>query len=338
MNFYQSELRTYINAKIFLKPAFNVDFNWSSYQVICKEKKILWIIFVWFQVLWLDSWIFSDTLTIQQCKESLLQWAKNYYQGKKYIALYIQCWFTTVLIKNKVVHLKTNEQACITEYEKTKKTSDNQMISRGLRKSKKHNLPDSTIIIDLTRSSDELWNELGRNTKDKIKKTEKLIQKGELSFRCSYEVSDYDLFFDLYCKTAGNKWFGAITSWMRERLKKSALDEWFSRLFVITDNSWNVVSAAFCLLEDNILTYLYGANDRKYGNAWVSQYLHRYIIQYALKADLKCYDLLGASWLWVQNDRLEKVTQFKMWFWGQKIEYSWSWDLVINKILYWLYK
>lgn len=336
-NFYQSPLRIHINRDIFLKPAFQVDFEWKSYQVICKEKKILWVILVRFQILWIDSWLISDNQTMQSFKESVLQWANSYYNGKKYITLYIQCWFTNVLVKNNVSRLKANEQACISEYITIKKKSDNQKLSRGLKQSRKHNLPDSTIVIDLSRSHDQLWSDVWRNTKEKIKKTEKLIQKGELLFRCSYEVLDYDLFFDLYCKTAGNKWFGAITLWMREKLKKIALDKWFSRLFIISDTSWVAVSAAFCILENNVLTYLYGANDRRYGNAWVSQYLHRNIIQYAQDNAIRYYDLLWASGLGSKNDRLEQVTQFKLGFGWEKLEYAWSRDLVVNRIAYRMY-
>lgn len=336
-NFYQSLLWTHINRDIFLKPAFQVGFEWKSYQVICKEKKILWVILVRFQVLWIHSWLISDSQTMKLFKESLLQWAKSYYHGKKYIALYIQYWFTNILVKNKVSDLKQNENAYISEYETIKNMSDNQKLSRGLKQSKKHNLPDSTIIIDTSKSYDELRSEVWRNTKEKIKKTEKLIQKGELLFRCSNEVSDYDSFFDLYCKTAGDKWFWAITLWMRERLKQSALNEWFSRLFIILDASWVAVSAAFCILEDNVLTYLYGANDRRYGNAWVSQYLHRNIIQYAQDNAIPYYDLLWASGLGSKNDRLEQVTQFKLGFGWEKLEYAWSRDLVVNPIAYRIY-
>jgi lipid II:glycine glycyltransferase (peptidoglycan interpeptide bridge formation enzyme) len=115
------------------------------------------------------------------------------------------------------------------------------------------------------------------------------------------------------------------------------LDKWFSRLFIITDASWIVVSAAFCILEENVLTYLYGANDRRYGNAWVSQYLHRHIIQYAQDNAIPYYDLLWASGLGSKNDRLEQVTQFKLGFGWEKLEYAWSRDLVVNPIAYRMY-
>lgn len=274
---------------------------------------------------------------MQWFKELVLWWAKKFYHGRKFISLYIQCGFTDILVKNKVSDLKQNENAYISEYETIKKISDNQKLSRGLKQSKRHNLPDSTIVIDTSKSYDELWSEVWRNTKEKIKKAEKLIQKGELLFCCSCEVSDYDSFYKLYCKTAGNKWFWVITPWMREKLKKSALNEWFGRLFIITDASWILVSAAFCLLENGVLTYLYGANDRRYGNVWVSQYLHRNITQYAQDNAICYYDLLWASGLGNKNDRLEQVTQFKLGFGWEKLEYAWSRDLVVNRIAYRMY-
>lgn len=336
-NLYQSPLRIHINKDIFVKPAFFVDFNWKCYQVICKEKKILWIIFVRFQVLWIHVWLISDSQAMQSFKKLLLAEAKNYYHGKKYLSLYIQYWFTNVLVKNNVSQLKMNEQVCIDEYEKIKKISDNQKLSRGLKQSKKHNLPDSTIIIDLSKSKELLRSEVWKNTREKIKKAEKLIQKWELFFEHSVHSSDYDLFYNLYCKTAWNKWFGAITLWMRERLKKSALEEDFGRLFIIKNSSWELISAAFCIIENNVLTYLYGANNRSYGNVWVSQFLHRSIIQYANNNSIHYYDLLWVSGLGSKHDRLEQVTQFKLGFGGEKLEYGGSRDLVCNNFAYWIY-
>lgn len=333
-NFYQSTLWTHINKDIFLKPAFSVDFKWNTYQVICKEKKILWVILVRFQVLWIESWLFKGESDIAHFQKSITQWAKSYYIWKNFYTLYIQCGFTDILVTNSVIHLKNHESECIELFFKEKKISDNQKLSRGLRQSKKHNLPDSTIIINLAESKETLRSEIWKNTKEKIKKAEKLIQKWELKFDYSTDASDYDLFFDLYCKTAWSKGFGAITEWMRDRLKKSALEEDFARLFVVKDASWELISAAFCILQNNSLTYLYGANSRSYGNAWVSQFLQRNIIMYAKDNDIGYYDFLWASALWSNGDRLQQVTQFKLGFGWEKLEYAWSRDLITNNLLY----
>gem|GEM_PF-6840124 len=40
-NFYQSQLRKDVNSSVFAKPCFEVLYDNVSYQVICKDKKIL---------------------------------------------------------------------------------------------------------------------------------------------------------------------------------------------------------------------------------------------------------------------------------------------------------
>lgn len=86
----------------------------------------------------------------------------------------------------------------------------------------------------------------------------------------------------------------------------------YGKLFLIKDKDNNLISGALCLRDDNRLIYLYGANDRRYGNAGLSQYLHSYIMQYTHENGIKSYDFLGVSRIGTSGDRLEKITQFKM--------------------------
>ena len=109
------------------------------------------------------------------------------------------------------------------------------------------------------------------------------------------------------------------------------------KLFLITDQESKLISGALCLHDRENLIYLYGANDRRYGNAGISQYLHAYIIEYAHQNKIAHYDLLGASRVGTNGDWLEKITQFKSGFGGDKVEYAWSWDLPFNKFAYWIY-
>lgn len=338
-NFYQSPLWQHINNNIFQKPAFQVEFDWNVFQVICKEKKIFWIVVVWFQLLWIQ---YLDKKWLNELKTEVLSKAKAYYDGRRYIALFIQLGFADIIMENNVADIKKQEDILSDAFQIIKKSYDNDKLSLWLRPSKKRNLPDATITVDLYKTTQDIWNNMGKNTKEKIKKAERLISNWTLLCEQTQEENWYDDFFQLYRKTADTKWFGAITPRMRSRLKLEALQKWYGKLFVVkttqtSSQTEELVSGALCLQDGDNLIYLYGANDRRYGNSGVSQYLHWKIIQYAQEAGLRTYDLLWASWLWAQHDRLEKVTQFKMGLGDSKIEYGWSRDLVLSRVWYFIY-
>jgi lipid II:glycine glycyltransferase (peptidoglycan interpeptide bridge formation enzyme) len=335
-NLYQSLLRQDINRDIFQKPVFDIYFQEQRYQIICKEKKKWGVIFVRFQLLGIHSDILQKSnATI--LKKEILKRANVFYAWRLYIPVYIQLWCIDILHETKVNELKLHEQDCIDEFQIIKNISNNQKEELGLKQSKKHNLPDSTIVINLNKTKEDLRADISKNTKEKIKKAEKLIISSKFLVLSSTIEANYDDFYDLYKKTGDNKWFGVVTPSMRERLKRDAIARWYSKLFIIRNEAWNLVSGAFCIQDGDVLIYLYGANDRSVGNLGISQYLHRYIIQHAKEIWLKWYDFLGASWLGLENDWLAKVTQFKMWFGGEKLEYAGSRDLVLNKLAYWVY-
>ncbi len=337
INFYQSTLRKHINADIFCKPCFTINYQWVDYQVVCKEKYTLWWIVVWYQILWVHSRIFADTQSVDLFKQCVVAQAHNYYKWKKFLSLFIQCGFTNILVENSVWSIKHNEQEITEQFQSIKNQINTTYQSLWLKPAHKHNLPDATIIIDLDQSIEHIRSDIGKNTKEKIKKTEKMIKQGELVHSLANSLDEVDLFYKLYTKTAETKWFGSITTTMREKLKQSAINEWFGRVFLIKNTIWEVISGAFCIGYEDTLIYLYGANDHQYGNKGVSQYLHRMIIQYAKVQWYSVYDFLWVSWLWSTNDRLAKVTQFKMGFGGAKLEYGGSWDIPLHSVGYRVY-
>ncbi len=333
-NFYQSALWKKINSELFLKPTFEVDFQDHIYQVICKEKKIFWIIVVRFQVLGSDKTLFRSLYEFQK---SLLNAAKIYYQGKKFYPIYIQLGCTQVILQYWVQEYKTNSQIINDQFKESYSLFLKQNITPVLLPSSKHNLPDATIVIDCSIDRDALMSNISKNTKEKIKKAKKMIESGSLDIRIWKTLEDYEHFYSLYSQTAENKWFGAVTPRMWKSLEEFLIESDQGKLFLITDQESKLISGALCLHDRENLIYLYGANDRRYGNAGISQYLHAYIIEYAHQNKIAHYDLLGASRVGTNGDWLEKITQFKSGFGGDKVEYAWSCDLPFNKFAYWIY-
>jgi lipid II:glycine glycyltransferase (peptidoglycan interpeptide bridge formation enzyme) len=320
---------------VFSKPNFSITFQGHSYQVICKEKKIFWIIVVWFQILGVYKEIFGK---VEDFQNAVLQEAKKYYYGKKFIPIYTQLGCTDVLLQYPLYSYKQDSESITEEFRKVYSHFISQNVPKSLVLSNKHNLPDATIVVNCTADLDQLRNNISRNTKDKIKKAKKMIDSGELKIYLAATPEDYQLFYTLYSQTAENKWFGAVTGMMWKSLQEFLALSDYGKLFLISDQENNPISGALCLQDGEHLIYLYGANDRRYGNAGISQFLHSYIIEYAHEHAIKRYDFLGASRIGISWDWLEKITQFKSGFGGEKVEHAGSWDLPFSKLVYWLYK
>lgn len=288
---------------------------------------------MWFQLLGVDMLDEYNILI-----DSIIDGATTYYRWKWFIPLYIQFGITDEIIRYSVVDFKQYPENVLSSFESGFNTIKNTLTTHGLSPSIKHNLPDSTITIDLTLTYDQLRSEIGKNTKEKIKKALKAMDVHHFFYSQDQIQEQYDRFYTLYLQTADSKWFGAITLEMRDHLSHDARSKWYGRLYSINDSNGSIISGAFCLIIEDTLTYLYGANDRIGWNSGISQLLHRKIIQSAQQEGLKIYDFLWASRVGSSSDRLIQVTQFKLGFGGVKHEYIGSRDKPTNPLLYWIYQ
>ena len=263
---------------------------------------------MWFQILGVNKEIFES---LEDFQKALLQEAKDYYHGKRFIPVYTQLGCTDVLLQYSVQGYKQDPENITQEFMEAYSHFILQNIPKSLVPSTKHNLPDATVVIDTTADLDQLNANISRNTKDKIKKAKKMIEAGTLNIKLATFSEDYNLFYKLYSQTAENKGFGAVTRKMWKSLETFLLSSDHGRLFLISDEENKVISGALCMQDGEHLIYLYGANDRRFGNAGISQYLHAHIIEYAHEHMIKRYDFLGASRIGINGDWLEKITQFK---------------------------
>ncbi len=155
---------------------------------------------MWFQLLGIGLMQEYDTIS-----KSIIDSARSYYQGKIFIPLYIQFGITHEVIHYPVHQFKQSPESILSSFDNSFNTIKNTLTTLGLSPSSKHNLPDSTIIIDLTVTHDQLRSQIGKNTKEKIKKAIKGMETHHFSYRQSQAQEDYDLFYKLYLQTADSK-------------------------------------------------------------------------------------------------------------------------------------
>ncbi|HMY80296.1 MAG TPA: peptidoglycan bridge formation glycyltransferase FemA/FemB family protein [Candidatus Absconditabacterales bacterium] len=330
--FYQSSVWRTCNTFVFQKPTFTIDWMGASLQIICKEKKIGIVTIVWFQILG-DSQLITSKEQRMLLVQSIQTQARIYYGSISYIPLYLQRGCSHVIISYPIPFYKANPIEYQQSFYKTYEIISQQLLSYGLTPSIKYNLPESTIVIDLGQSINNLLHECGKNTKEKIKKAEIVISKNHLIFRKSNNQEDFESFYKTYTQTASTKGFGAITPNMWQNIiKKAITHNNIFHLYGIYDQAGYCISGALCISNNLGLIYLYGANDRRFGNSGLSQRLHRKIIQSAQEAGFRYYDLLGASRIGAHNDWLAHVTQFKLGFGGTKYEFVGSFDYPVSWI------
>ena len=93
---------------------------------------------------------------------------------------------------------KKEHQIIEDDFEKNLEKFESNCSELRLVKAKKHNLPDATIVINVTQSLETLWMQVGRNHKDKINKAKKAVLNSVFSIQYSALHEDAEKFYELY--------------------------------------------------------------------------------------------------------------------------------------------
>ena len=322
-NFYQSPLRKYFNKDIAHKPVWLVTLFGNEYQYIIREKKLWWISLCWIQILWI----------IELEKHTLWEWKNELSSlNQKHNPIYIQLW--SIDIVSTLSSIDLHIQTSVDGAKKTRITKQKKLISDGWILSSKENLPPSTYIVQTNESLELRTKTLWSQHATKIKKAQKnwiLISEAQWQ--------DEDIFFALLQQTGREKWFNIV--WQKtytsliERIKIK--DTW--KLYVA--KQWNnIIAWALYLIDQEQKTaiYLYWWTDKTHRNSWASQLLHREAMNLLEHKWINKIDLLWGGPTWFPEHHLSSVWTFKVWFWWDKIDYLWSFDIVYKKGLYMLRK
>jgi len=195
----------------------------------------------------------------------------------------------------------------------------------GFKKSKKELQPSKTVVIDLTKSEEELLGRMHHKTRYNIKVAEKHDFK--LVFR-----KDTDGFWKLLKHTAKNDNFSTHEKSYYEKL---CTMPGMNAETVFVEHDGVPIAGAIWLAHGDTAYYLHGGMDRnpKYKPMMAPYYLHWELIKVAKKYGLNNYDFWG-----IDAKRYPGVTRFKLNWGGQTIEYPGSFDLPVSKFWYLVYK
>ena len=321
---YQSQIRETLQAKIYQKSHnFTQIFGQRTFYLI-KEKKIWPFTFKEFQAIGIkmpeNFWKVTEELNNLKGKF----WSQR---GNIFFQLgFINeiSHFDNKHLKDKDFPEKIKEMREDTLNKITKETN--------LKLAFKENMPQTTIIINLKKTDEELLNEMQNGSAEKIKKA---IKKG-IKIR-EWTAKDQETFFQKRKIIAGEKGFSTITRKQYNNLL-DALQKNHQGTFFVAELNSEIIAGSICIFHEKTIVYLYGFSDRKYANIGGHHYLKYWLFQRAKEHWFEYCDLMGGAPTGVPSHPLAWVSRFKESLGGEKVEFYGNYDLILNPILYYLFK
>jgi lipid II:glycine glycyltransferase (peptidoglycan interpeptide bridge formation enzyme) len=187
--------------------------------------------------------------------------------------------------------------------------------------------PRQTLILDLTKSEEELIAAMHEKTRYNIRLAEKknlILKNGTVDnfWKLMEETTKRDE-FRAHPKKYYEKMLEKITgdgkNGMRVELKTVYLDG-------------APLAAAIVGYFGDTATYLHGASSYEHRNLMAPYFMHWEIIKEAKRLGYKFYDFWG-----IDEQKWPGVTRFKKGFGGFEINYPGTFDLPINKLWYKIY-
>ena len=207
----------------------------------------------------------------------------------------------------------------------TKPKLINILIKAGAVRGKRLFTP-STFWIDLTKSEDELLKSFHHKTRYNIR----LAQRQGVEVKEDNSNGAFEKYLKLTFETAKRRGFYAHSEkyhrLMWKYLKKARIAH------LLTARYKDKIITTWILFEwRDFLYYPYGASSDKYKEVMANNLMMWEAVRFGKKLGLKTFDLWG-------REKGKGFTKFKEGYNPQIVEFLGTWDLVINKPLYYLYR
>lgn len=320
-NLYQSKLRKNIQHEIYRKPMVEVELFGKKYFWSIKEKKIWPFNLSRYQIMGVE--LPDDQVYVQKEVEKLRKSFRN------------KWFFFQLGITNEIVHFDNSMKRC-PEFDQ-----DMHDFRMGLQKLLHHNyglqtafrenMPTAAIIYDVMKSDEELLKDMDESCRKRVKKA--------IAWGMEFRIVDkhfYPEFFEKRQKTAGAKGFNTISKFQYEELLKYIEKEHGMLIWAYLNG--RMIAWTICLFADKLIYCPYGFYDREYNKMWVQHFLKFKLFTRAREHGFKTVDTGGGAPTGFPKHPLASVSAFKESLGWKKSELYWSYDIILNKILYWAVK
>lgn len=193
--------------------------------------------------------------------------------------------------------------------------------------------PKETLIIDISKSEEEILAEMKSKTRYNIKLAEK---KGiQVKIVENKNVSEFIRLTEVMAKRQG------IATHNKEYYEKmlEIIPENIIKIYV-AEYDGKVIAANIVVFYGDTAYYLHGASDDKYKNLMAPHLMQWKQIQDARLASCVKYDFCGVKVNNKKGRSWEGITRFKLGFSPntKHVEFPGSYDIIINPAKYWLYR
>jgi lipid II:glycine glycyltransferase (peptidoglycan interpeptide bridge formation enzyme) len=183
-----------------------------------------------------------------------------------------------------------------------------------------------TFWIDLTKSEEELLKSFSQKTRYNIKLAEK---RGVKVYEDNSEKA-FNNYLKLTFETARRQGFFAHTKKYHQLMWKTLKDSGVTHLMVASYKK-EILTTWILFTWKDFLYYPYGASSDKYRNLMANNLMMWEAIRFGKKQNLKTFDLWG-------KEEGKGFTKFKEGYNPKVVNFIGTWDLVINKPIYYLYR
>lgn len=201
---------------------------------------------------------------------------------------------------------------------------ENNLKSWGLVRGKTLFTPTS-FWIDLRKSKDELLKSFSSKTRYNIR----LAQRHGVKTKIDNSDKAFEKYLELTFETARRQGFYAHTQ-KYHRLMWKHLKNNIAHLLIAKYKN-EIVSTWILFTHDGFLYYPYGASTDKYKEVMANNLMMWEAIKLGKKLKCHTFDLWG-------REEGKGFTKFKEGYNPQVVEFIGSWDMIINKPLYYTYR
>jgi lipid II:glycine glycyltransferase (peptidoglycan interpeptide bridge formation enzyme) len=197
--------------------------------------------------------------------------------------------------------------------------------SKGAYKGKTIFTPTS-FWIDLTKSEDELMKSFGSKTRYNIR----YAQKKGVTVEEDNSDTAFEKYLELMRETTQRDKFYAHSEKYHRLMWEILHPAKIAHLLVAKYNN-EIITAWVLFTYDKFLYYPYGASTQKYKNIMANNLMMWEAIRFGKKMNLTTFDLWG-------REPGKGFTKFKEGYNPEVVKFLGTWDLIINKPMYYLYR
>jgi peptidoglycan pentaglycine glycine transferase (the first glycine) len=186
--------------------------------------------------------------------------------------------------------------------------------------------PGKTLVVNLSKSEEELLAQMHHKTRYNIK----VAQKHGVAVM----VGTSQQAIGLIAETSSRHGFTSHPESYYQKLVDQFRDGSVAAKVYSAEYEGKIITSAIMVDFGNMRTYLFGGSSHEYKNVMAPYLLHWQAMLDAKKEGLATYDFWGIE---TASGETPGFVRFKLGFGGNELQYAGAYDIVNKPFLYWLY-